>query len=454
MANSLFDEFSKVSTKQWKQQIQFDLKGLDYNEALIWNSPEGIDVKPFYNEDDAVINENLSTVIEKREWFITESIFVADVLRSNANALDKIERGAESIKFSIPDDNVDFSSLINGINLEKCQIQIECLFLSSTYIKNIQAKHKNLIVHIDIIGELARSGNWFKNLKEDHGELSEILKLSNSVSIDTSLYQNGGALIQQQLAYGLAHLNEYLNYFESNKMVQNELLVHFKISVGSNYFFEIAKVRALRILVNELSALYNFKIDLKVHAIPSKRNKTVYDYNTNMLRTITECMSAIIGGVDYAENLAYDALYHKTNEFGDRIARNQLLILKYESGFEESANSVEGCYYIESLTAQLAQKALMIFKDIEKNGGFLENLKANKIQTKIKESADKEQQLFDSGEKKLVGTNFVIIKKEKMKDDLQLYPFLKKNARKTLIQPIIERRLSEEIEKKRLEEEN
>ncbi|SDB46196.1 methylmalonyl-CoA mutase [Flavobacteriaceae bacterium MAR_2010_188] len=454
MADSLFDEFSKVSTKQWKQQIQFDLNGLDYNNALIWNSPEGIDVKPFYNEDDAVFHEKDSPEAEKREWFITDSIFVADVSRSNENALDKIERGTESIKFIIPDENVDFSLLIKGINPTTCKIQLECLFLSSNYVQKIQKEHKEILFHTDIIGNLARSGNWFKNLKEDYAELSSISKSSNSISIDTTLYQNAGGLIQQQLAYGLAHLNEYLNYFETNKLFKDELNVHFKIAVGSNYFFEIAKVRALRILVKELSVLYNFKINLKVHAIPSKRNKTIYDYNTNLLRTTTECMSAIIGGIDFIENLPYDALYHKNNEFGDRIARNQLLILKHESGFEETANSVEGCYYIESITKQLAEKALTIFKEIEKNGGFLENLKTNKLQSKIKESADKEQSRFDSDEKKLVGTNFVINTKDRMKDELQLYPFIKRHARKTLIQPIIERRLSEELEKKRLEEEN
>jgi methylmalonyl-CoA mutase len=161
-------------------------------------------------------------------------------------------------------------------------------------------------------------------------------------------------------------------------------------------------------------------------------------------------MSGIIGGADAIANLPYDALYHKDNEFGDRIARNQLLVLKNESYFDKVNNPADGTYYIESITNQLAEKALILFKDIEANGGFLKQLNEGIIKRKIQESADKEQELFDSGKEVLLGTNKYSNKDNKMKHDLELFPFVKVKPRKTLITPIIERRLAEKMEQERL----
>jgi methylmalonyl-CoA mutase len=172
-----------------------------------------------------------------------------------------------------------------------------------------------------------------------------------------------------------------------------------------------------------------------------------------MLRTTTECMSAILGGANTINNLAYDAVYHKDNEFASRISRNQLLILKHESYFNEVNNASDGAYYIESLTKQLAEKALHLFKDIEVKGGFIAQLFDGTIQRKIKESAQKEQTLFDTKEEILLGTNKHPNPNDKMQHELELYPFVKTNIRKTLIEPIIEKRLSETLEKERLENE-
>jgi methylmalonyl-CoA mutase len=162
-------------------------------------------------------------------------------------------------------------------------------------------------------------------------------------------------------------------------------------------------------------------------------------------------MSAIIGGADAIANLPYDALYHKDNEFGDRIARNQLLILKKESYFDKVNNPADGSYYVENLTNQLAEKSLALFKDIEANGGFLKQLNDGIIKRKIQESADTAQQLFDSGKEILLGTNKHPNKQDKMKHDLELFPFVKVKPRKTLITPIIEKRLAERIEQERLD---
>jgi methylmalonyl-CoA mutase len=165
-------------------------------------------------------------------------------------------------------------------------------------------------------------------------------------------------------------------------------------------------------------------------------------------------MSAILGGADWVNNLAYDEIYHKRNEFGERLSRNQLLILKQESYFDKVLNPVDGAYYIESITKELAEKALSIFKTIEAGKGFIHQLFEGKIQKKIKESAEKEQEKVNSGEFILVSLNKYQNPEDQMSKNLELFPFLKHQQRKTLIEPILQKRLAEPIEKERLEHEN
>jgi len=451
MKPSLFSEFDPITSKQWKQKIQFELKGEDYNDTLIWNSSENIKVKPFYNHDDLPANLPLNP--KKNGFKICQNIFVFDLEKSIDRAIESIERGADSIIFTIENETIDVAKLLEKLPLEFCEIYFNLNFISVNYISKIEtiAKSRNAKIHcnLDPIGQLAKEGNWFKTEEKDNFEtlnlISKQVSQSSIISINSSLYQNSGANRVQELAYSLAHANEYLNRIS----IINQPVV-FKISVGTNYFFEIAKLRAYRILFNSIAKEYNPNLECHLVVTPTRRNKTIYDYNLNMLRTTTECMSAIIGGADAIANLPYDALYHKDNEFGDRIARNQLLILKNESYFDKVNNPADGTYYIESLTHQLAEKALILFKDIEANGGFLKQLNEGIIKRKIQESADKEQELFDSGKEILLGTNKYPNKEDKMKHDLELFPFVKVNPRKTLITPIIEKRLSEKLEQERL----
>ena len=453
MSKKLFNIFAEVSSKQWKQKIQVDLKGADYNDTLIWHTNEGIDVKPFYHSDELDVTPNQS-FSKATPFKICQSIFVAHTEKSNAKAIDAISRGAESIEFIIPSEDIIINDLLKNIDTTSTPITFKILFLSTEYIQNIPTRH-NIDIQCDIIGHLAKTGNWFKSIKEDHKQLDTIANLSNTVTINTGVYQNAGANMVQQLAYALAHINEYFNHLNTSIAYSNKenLKVIINVAVGTNYFFEIAKLRALRILYHTLSTEYGFNSHCQIHVTPTKRNKTIYDYNTNMLRTTTECMSAILGGANGITNLAYDALYHKDNEFGERISRNQLLVLKHESYFDIVDNPADGSYYIESITNQLCEKALELFKDIEANGGFLSQLKAGTIQKKIKESATKEQAQFDSGDIILLGTNKHPNLQDKMKDNLELYPFVKTNPVKTLIEPIIEKRLAEILEQQRLNKE-
>ena len=452
MAENLFDAFEPVSSKQWKQQIQYELKGADYNDTLVWESLEGIKVRPFYHEDETDIKYTLK---ENTEPFqILQNIYVHDVNLSNKRALDSLNRGAESIRFTIENENVVIGDLMQNLSLENVNYFFYLPFLSIDFVNKINEfatkNNAKCFIQLDPIGQLTKDGNWFENLDKDFEKLNAISSKTSVpfITIQSGLYQNAGANMVQQLAYTLAHVNEYFNRIKSINQP-----ITIEIAVGTNYFFEIAKLRALRLLFNTLASEYNHPFNCHVIVTPTKRNKTLYDYNVNMLRTTTECMSAILGGANSIANLPYDALYHKDNEFGDRIARNQLLVLKHESYFDKVSNPADGAYYIEALTEQLAEKALLLFKEIEEKGGFITQLIEGNIQKKISESAAKEQELFDTGKEVLLGTNKYPNKNDKMKHDLELFPFLKQKPRKTLISPIIEKRLAEKIEQERLKSE-
>ena len=447
MKKHLLTDFDPVSAKAWKQKIQVDLKGAEYNETLISKTLEGIHIKPFYHNDDGIATTEIPGT--PSGWNITQGVFIDDVKIANNIAIDALEKGAEAIVFTA-EKPFNIPSVFKDFPFSKATIYFDFSFLDLEFVKELSlylTKHKaEFYLNLDPVGKLSKEGNWFKSQKEDFKALQSLSKTGNTISVDTTNYQNAGANMVQQLAYALAHANEYLNHQTTNSIT-------FKIATGTHYFFEIAKIRALRILYASLAKEYNCSQTCHVIAQPSRRNKTVYDYNINMLRSTTEAMSSVLGGADAVCNMPYDVLYHKSNEFGERISRNQLLILKAESYFDVVSNPADGAYYIESVTQELASKALELFKQIEDGGGFIKQLLQGDIQKKIKESASKQQALFDNGSITLLGTNKHPNPMDLMKENLELFPFLKSNPRKTLIQPIIAKRLAEAIEQERLSHE-
>ncbi|HOD11006.1 MAG TPA: methylmalonyl-CoA mutase family protein, partial [Flavobacterium sp.] len=296
MAKQLFSEFNSVSSKQWKQQIQYELKGADYNETLVWESPEGIKVKPFYHNDETEIKFQIASL--EKEFAIVQNIFVHDVKKSNERCVNTLNRGAESIRFTIENDTISIDELMQNLPLEKVTYYFYLPFLSIDFVTKLNdfatKNNANFIIQLDPIGQLCKDGNWFENLENDFEKLNKISKFQiPTFNINAGIYQNAGANMVQQLAYTLAHINEYFNRIPSiNQSITIE------VSVGTNYFFEIAKLRALRLLFNTIAKEYNHTHDCHLLVTPTKRNKTIYDYNVNMLRTTTECMSAIFGGAD------------------------------------------------------------------------------------------------------------------------------------------------------------
>ena len=449
MSENLFTSFDPVAPKAWKQKIQVDLKGADYNDTLIWKTEEGIDVKPFYTKEDRSQQEVKTTF---KAYKVCQSVFVDDEKIANKIASDALSKGATAIQF-VATKTFDFNTLLSGIEAGT-NLYFTLQFLDAGFVKEVIqfCGDRETIFQIDPIGELAEQGNWFQNQQHDIATIKSLLSEGKSVlCVSLDLYQNAGATITQQLAYALAHANEYIHLLggEAAKSIS------FSVAVGGNYFFEIAKIRALRVLWESLcDGLGIEHHEAHIFTTPSLRNKSIYDYNVNLLRTTSETMSAILGSSNTVANLPYDKIYNRSNEFGERISRNQLLVLNNESGFESAKDIVDGTYYIEALTDQLAEKALDIFKQIEKGGGFLSQLFEGTIQRKISESHEAELEKFESGKLRLLGTNFQPNPEDRMKDNLQLYPFTKTRNTKTLVIPIARKRLAEKLEKERLDQES
>ncbi len=387
----LFDEFSSVSSKAWKQKIQVDLKGADYNDTLIWESPEGIKVKPFYNAEDLEESALQSTLMPS-SWKIGQRIYAEDSKQAREKCVEALENGVESLVIEISSAKIDPTALFSDLDIPGINTFVNVSALTpeevSNWVKEVPVAKESLFVIYDIIGHLASKGNWFTNMESDFHVLNGMLELSEDlklITVDASIYQNAGANRIQQLAYTIAHAKSYLENLRSVTPSNFNL----SISVDTNYFFEIAKLRALRVLWNKFVAQNELTTTCHILAFPTRRNKTLYDYNVNMLRTTTESMAAILGGADTVFNMPYDHIYHEENEFAERIARNQLLILKNESYFDKVSNAASGSYYIEKLTEEMVQDAWALYELIANGGGFLNQLKQHKIQKEDKGECSK-----------------------------------------------------------------
>lgn len=450
MSNFITKEFDACSAAQWKQKIQVDLKGADYNDTLLTATNEGITIKPFYHSDTF---EKLEIPPIASDTKICESIVIKTSAEANNFAKTAISRGAQALEFHA-DQPFEIENLWKGLKDKDIDFHFKLSFLSPAFIDELlqAATSERIFLNLDPIGNLVKTGNWFQSINSDIEQLKEIIQKNPNrfcIGVSADIFQNAGANTVQQIAYSLAQASEYLNIFGGE--IANS--IQFSFAVGSNYFFEISKLRAFRYLLKRILKVYGADACATIFASPSKRNKTLYDYNVNLLRTTTECMSALLGGANTISNMSYDGIYKDHNDFGKRIARNQLLILKKESYFSKASEIPTNTYYIESITKQLAEHALKLFKEIEKSGGFLHQLKEGTIQRKISENANKEQSQFESGKLVLLGTNKYPNPEDRMKDALEIQPFVKSNPKKTLIEPIIERRLAETLELKRLKDE-
>ena len=453
----ILDEFIKIDSKLWNKKIKDDLKKLGHSSIPSYNSKENIKIKPFYTSED-LNNLKNSDSNYPNSWTICQNITADNSSDANIKALELINKGAESINFIIQNDSILCNDLLKNIDTEKTELFFKIEFHSNSYLKSlndiIKSSSASFNISYDPIGSLVKTGSWESSMNEDLNKLNKKInileKFDNVIIVNSGLYQNSGANIFEEIAFTLSHANEYLNHL--NGKCANQIA--FNTSIGSNYFFEIAKLKALRLLWKTITKEYNNEINFPhIIAKPSNRNKTIYDYNNNILRTTTECMSAILGGANTISNVTYDSIFNNKNEYSDKIALNQLLIIKHETHIDKVKNAADGSYYIDSLTNTIAEESLKIFKDIEKNGGFISALEKSIIQKRIDNSHRIEQELLNKNKEKLLGINVFTDIDQKIKSEINKPILTKSNTRNTEIKPISEIRLAEEIELSRIKNE-
>jgi methylmalonyl-CoA mutase len=400
----LFNDFVGVGADAWKEKILKELKLSNFDELI--KEVDGIEIKPFYTTKDA--SKDSPSVRNDKGWGTCQYIVVSDEKEANKQALNALQEGASGLIFSI-DKKIDLVVLLKNIVLENIHSQFNISNDAIHILKDLKKKYlqKNTFnkratcyVNIDPIHLLAKYGEWHENKNAD---LKSIETLKH-FSVNAILYKEAGASILTELALTLAHLNEYFNYCETIKCESKEMIL-VSFSIGNDFFLEIAKFRAFRKLVALLQKQYGTNIDLHIHAQSAQLNKSTLDSFTNLLRTTTEAMSASIAGCDSIAVLPYNAGFSKNDGFANRIAKNQLHILREESFMDKVADSSNGSYYIESITDEIATKAWELFKEIEMKGGFLTCFESKFIHSMIEKDAALKLKEVEENKRVLVGVN-------------------------------------------------
>jgi len=440
MANKekLFTEFTAPTTQEWLDKIEVDLKGADFQKRLVWRTNEGFNVQPFYRREDLA---NLKTPDalpgefpfvrgnkkDSNVWYVRQNIEVTDAKEANKKALDILNKGIDSLGFKLKGDMVSketVEALLDGIYCDCIEINFATCPRHSVELAEILVAYfaekgydKAKVVgsiEFDPMAKMVMKGKDVTPVLENGPKLVEVLKEYPNfrcIAVSTDALNNAGAYIVQELGYALAWGNEYLQQL-TDAGVDVDLAaksIKFNMGVSENYFMEIAKFRAARLLWAQIVKQYEPKNDdscqMCVNATTSTYNQTLFDSYVNLLRSQTEAMSAALGSVHSMVVTPFDAPYEEATDFSERIARNQQLIIKEESHFDRIVDPGAGSYYIEHLTDALATEAWKIFLKVEEEGGFLAAVKAGTIQDDI--NATNVKRHGDAAKRKefLLGTN-------------------------------------------------
>ena len=432
----LFDMFPPISTEEWKAKINVDLKGADYNKKLVWRTNEGFNVQPFYRREDI---EGLYTLgsmpgqfpfvrgtREDNNWLIRQQVEGKDAAELNRNALYILNRGVDSLGFKLGGDFdlAKLPELLRDIDLKKVEINIQCCPRRAAevakalveYVK-AQGAAEEFKGSIDFnpYKRLLRHGlklnRDIKDMALEVYNAAKELKGLRCFAVDTYMLNNAGAYITQELGYALAWGAQWMTMMTEAGLTPREVgcRIKFNMGISSNYFMELAKFRAGRMLWAEIVKAYNPDCEcackMKVHAVTSQFNQTIYDAHVNLLRSMTETMSAALAGVDSIETLPFDLQYKCPDEFSERIARNQQLLLREESHLDKVVDPAGGSYYIEVLTASIAEQAWKLFLDVEEKGGFLAIVESGELQKAVNESNVKRHTDVARRKEILLGTN-------------------------------------------------
>lgn len=434
----LFSEFPPVSHETWMEKLTADLKGVPFEKKLVWRTNEGFNVMPLYRREDLAELKSIDTLPAEfpylrstrmdNEWLVRQDIQVEDPKTANALALDILNKGIDSLGLSIKKAHINAESiatLLKGIDPTAVELNFHCcvsqaanlLSELTAYFKSTAADLSKCRGSIDFDPFRKQLVRGVSNLEyvamcKPVMDAAKELPAYRVISINAINLNNAGAFISQELGYAMAWGAELLHSLSEAGYSIQEVASRLKFNFGisSNYFMEIAKFRAARWLWAQIVAAYGdeYKGDsakIHQHATSSTWNKTIYDAHVNLLRTQTEAMSAAIAGVDSITLLPFDITYSQGDDFSERIARNQQLLLKEECHFDKVLDPSAGSYYIETLTSSIASEAWKLFLSIDEEGGFAKAIEAGKVQKAVNESNAKRHKAVATRREIFLGTN-------------------------------------------------
>ncbi|NLV52645.1 MAG: methylmalonyl-CoA mutase small subunit [Bacteroidales bacterium] len=438
MKEKLFTEFHAPTTQEWLDKIEVDLKGADFQKRLVWRTNEGFSVQPFYRREDLKDLKAINSLPgefpfirgnkkDNNLWYVRQDIVVEDAKAANAKALDILNKGVNSIGFKVSGKDVSktfIATLLDGIlpqhvelNFKTCQRH--CVELAQMLVEYFKEKNYPLTelqgsINFDPISKILCKGKDVSAVLEFAKPLVEALAELpgyKCINVNTVALNNAGAYIYQELGYALAWGSEYLHLLTEAGVEATEAAkrIKFNMGVSDNYFMEIAKFRAARMLWAQIVKQYEPKCDcacqMHVCASTSEYNQTLFDSYVNLLRSQTEAMSAAIANVDSIIVTPFDQPYETPTEFAERIARNQQLLLKEEAHFDKLVDVAGGSYTIEHLTDAIAQEGWKLFLAVENAGGFLAECLNGNIQNAVNASNDKRHSDAAKRKEFILGTN-------------------------------------------------
>lgn len=430
----LFDMFPPVSTEEWRAKVEADLKGAPFEKKLVWRTNEGFNVQPMYRAEDIKDLKTTDSLPGEfpyvrgthagNDWLTRQEIVADSAEAANAVALDVLNKGVTSLGFTVKEATAEeVAALLKDIHLPAVEVNFTCCPRKAVELAKVLVSYlKEKGVENEFKGSIdfnpyrrpLRHGEPFKGdiaavATELVTEVRDVPRLK-VLAVDSVMLEDAGAYIYQELGYALAWGAEWLTMLTEADVDADEVArrIKFNMGVSSNYFMEIAKFRAARMLWAQIVKKYEVADEdckMTVHAVTSRFNQTLYDAYVNLLRSQTECMSAALAGVDSITVTPFDTPYKKPDDFSERIARNQQFLLKEESHLDKVVDPAGGSYYVETLTVAIAEQAWKVFLAVEEAGGFLAQVNDGSVQKVIRETSEKRHTDVARRKEFLLGTN-------------------------------------------------
>ncbi len=457
MTKDLLSVFEPGTKEGWLNKITSDLKGKSL-ESLFWESEIG-PINPVLFNYEEVTSDNFQQK-ENNKWNIRQR-FDAAAIDVNEQILLALKGGINSIELShLSTKNIN--DVFSGVMLDIIDVYIDInttnpkaiidIFYQYCTSENIDTKNLKGGFIYDPIGNFSLSGNWLKDEKTDLSSIEDILLATNNfnnfsiLNINAVTYCNGGANVDTQIAFAIAHANEYLNLFKNDVIILEKIIqkTEFTFGIGTSYFLEIAKLRAFRSLWSTIIAQYISieDIETKIHAINANLYYSNKDMYNNLLRATTSGMSAVLGGCHSLSLLPFNSNSSGNVEFGQRISKNIQLLFQEESYLNQVKDTSKGSYYVENLISIIKKKSWANFLSIEKTGGFIKALTNGDIQNQINDELEKKVQDLKEEKRTMIGVNKFINENDNYTADSEL----KGRLESASINPISQMRLSASYE--------